>query len=324
VQIFTIILGALGNAMTVQKDTGKKQMTEHRSTETGEIHRITWIGLIGNILISALKFIVGYIGSSQAIIADAVHSLSDMTTDIAILVGVKFWTSPADECHPYGHSRIEAIVTVGIGVVLALAAAGIGYKGISTVRDKDIIQPHWIAMAGAVISIITKEILYHWTLAVGKKLKSSALVANAWHHRSDALSSIPAALAVAIAALNPELSFVDHIGALIVSLFIIHTSWRIMRPALMELSDSGAPALTRKLIDRVGREIEDVEDIHAIRTRRMGSGIMVDLHLKVDGNMTVARGHDISEAVKKRIQEQVPDVLDVVVHLEPDTIDEPE
>jgi len=303
--------------MNVLKDTGRKQLTDHIRTETSEIHRITWIGLIGNILISAFKFFVGFIGSSQAIIADAVHSLSDMTTDIAILVGVKFWSSPADECHPYGHSRIEAIVTVGIGVVLALVGAGIGYKGIATVRNKDIVQPHWIAIAGAVISIITKEMLYHWTLSVGKRLKSSALVANAWHHRSDALSSIPAAIAVALAVVNPDWSFVDHIGALIVSLFIMHTSWRIIKPALMELSDSGAPALTNKLIKGAGMETAEVEDIHAIRTRRMGSGILVDLHIKVDGNMSVARGHDVSETVKNRIQEQIPDVLDVVVHLEP-------
>ncbi len=287
------------------------------SRNAGAIRRITWIGLVGNILISILKFIVGIVGSSQAVVADAVHSLSDATTDVAILVGVRFWSPPADECHPYGHSRIETIVTAGIGIVLAFVALGIGYRGITTVRSEHIEQPRMIAFTGAVISIILKEILYRWTLSIGRQKKSSALIANAWHHRSDALSSIPAALSVAIAAFSPELSFVDHIGAIIVSLFILHASWKIMKPAFSELSDSGAPSQIKSLIHAVSSETDNIEDVHAIRTRRMGSGIMVDLHITVDGDMSVSRGHDVSEEVKRRIQERVPNVLDVVVHLEP-------
>jgi cation diffusion facilitator family transporter len=285
------------------------------------IRRITWIGLIGNIFISTLKFFVGIVGSSQAIVADAVHSLSDTITDAAILVGVRFWSPPADECHPYGHSRIEAIVTAGIGCILAFVALGIGYRGITTVRDEHIDQPGMIAFTGAIISIIIKEILYHWTLSIGKREKSSALMANAWHHRSDALSSIPAALSVAIAAFSSELSFIDHIGAIIVSLLILHASWKIMKPAFVELSDSGAPSQIKNLIHAVSSETDNIEDVHAIRTRRMGSGILIDLHITVDGDMSVSRGHDVSEEVKRRIQEKVPNVLDVVVHIEPGDLD---
>jgi cation diffusion facilitator family transporter len=283
-----------------------------------QIRRITWIGLVGNVFISGLKFVVGTLGSSQAVIADAVHSLSDTVTDIAILVGVRFWTSPADECHPYGHRRIETIVTVGIAVTLAATALAIGYRGLTTMRDEGIRQPGWIAFVGAVVSIVTKEILYRWTLRVGRREKSSALIANAWHHRSDAYSSVPAALAVAIAAVNPEWSFVDHLGAAIVSVFILHAAWRIIKPALNELSDRSAPAHVHDLITAAGMEIDGVEDVHAIRSRLMGDGVYVDLHVTVQGTMSVSRGHDVSEDVKLRIMERIPEVLDVVVHLEPD------
>ncbi|MFH1755556.1 MAG: cation diffusion facilitator family transporter, partial [Candidatus Latescibacterota bacterium] len=272
-----------------------------------QIRQITWIGLAVNLFISGLKFVVGTLGSSQAVIADAVHSLSDVITDIAILVGVRYWSSPADKCHPYGHRRIETMVTVGIAVTLAGAAFAIGYRGLSTMRNEDIQQPGWIAFIGAMLSIVIKEILYRWTVRVGQREKSSALIANAWHHRSDAFSSVPAAIAVAIAAVNPAWSFVDHFGAAIVSLFILHASWRIMKPALKELSDSSAPDHIHELINAAGMEINGVETIHALRSRLMGDGIYVDLHITVQGSMSVSRGHDVSEEVKSRIIERVPD-----------------
>ncbi len=286
-------------------------------SDAREVRRVTWIGLAGNILISGLKLTVGILGSSQAVIADAVHSMSDITTDVAVLVGVRYWSPPPDECHPYGHRRIESIVTVGIGAALGVAGLLIAYRGIASVRDEDIRQPGWIAFAGAVISIVTKEIMYRWTHAVGKRIKSSALCANAWHHRSDALSSVPAALAVAVAVIKPELSFVDHMGAVIVAVFILHASWKIMKPALVELSDRGAPGYVTARICEVASATDQVIDVHAVRTRRMGPGILVDLHITVDGGMSVTRGHDVSEAVKRRIRQEVKDVLDVVVHLEP-------
>jgi cation diffusion facilitator family transporter len=289
--------------------------------DIAEIRRVTWVGLVINVALSALKLAVGVLGSSQAVLADGFHSLSDMTTDLAVLVGVKYWSSPADDGHPYGHRRIETIVTLGIGVALALVALGIAYRGLATVRAEHMKQPRLIAFMGAMASIITKEILYRWTVAVGRRTKSPAVIANAWHHRSDALSSIPAAVAVALAVISPSLSFVDHIGAVIVALFIIHASWRIIRPALAELSDSGAPAEIRRLICDVAAGTEGVKDVHAVRTRRVGPGIFVDLHLTVDAGMTVLRGHDVSEEVTKRIEKRVPDVIDVVVHIEPSRLD---
>jgi len=289
--------------------------SEHH--DVAEVRRITWIGLVGNVAMSALKFVVGIIGASQAVVADAVHSLSDMTTDVAILLGVRYWSNPPDEEHPYGHGRIETMVTLALGIVLAAVAFGICYNAIATVRIEHIRQPRRIAFIGAMASIVIKEILYRWTVAVGKRARSSAVIANAWHHRSDALSSIPAASAVVIALVNPDWAFVDHIGALVVSLFILHASWKIMKPAVEELADRGAPKHIKDSIEALVMAIDGVEAVHAIRTRRLGPSIHVDLHITVDGHMSVCQGHDISEAVKEQLLENGPDVIDVVVHLEP-------
>ncbi len=281
------------------------------------IKRITWIGMGSNLFLAVLKFIVGTLGNSQAVIADAVHSLSDMTTDLAILFGVKFWTAPADEDHPYGHERIETVVTVLIGFILGFVAVEIGYEGLAGLRETNIRQPGKIALIGAVCSILLKEMLYHWTLSTGRRAKSPAVIANAWHHRSDALSSIPALLAVSAAILNPELAFVDHIGAFVVSLFILKVAWDIMKPALHELTDGGASRKQRRQIRSLALDVSGVETVHKIRTRQFGESFFVDLHVLVDGEMSVRNGHDIAESVQKRLIDQGPDIADVVVHIEP-------
>jgi cation diffusion facilitator family transporter len=240
-----------------------------------------------------------------------------MGTDLAVLLGVKFWSAPPDEGHPYGHRRIETIITAAIGVALALAALGIGYNALATIRNVHLRQPRLIAIAGSVFAIVLKEVLYRWTVAVGRKAKSSAVIANAWHHRSDALSSVPVVIAVAVAVLNPKLAFIDHAGALVVSIFILKVSWDIISPSLSELADLGAPRKHREKIRSIARGISGVRSVHAIRTRRLGSGLHVDLHILVDGEMTVRMGHEISGAVKSALIEKGPEILDAVVHLEP-------
>ncbi|MBU1693968.1 MAG: cation diffusion facilitator family transporter, partial [Verrucomicrobia bacterium] len=177
--------------------------------------------------------------------------------------------------------------------------------------------PGRIALIGAFVSIVLKEWLYRWTMAVGKRMKSPAVIANAWHHRSDALSSIPALAAVGVAVIAPRFAFLDHVGALIVSLFIIKVSWDIMAPALADLADRGGSDRERDQIAAIAISIQGVQSLHALRSRRVGSGLYVDLHLLVNGRMSVSHGHAISEQVKKAILEKGPDVLDVVVHLEP-------
>lgn len=284
-----------------------------------QIQEITWAGIAVNICLALLKFAAGIFGASQALIADAVHSVSDISTDVMVLVGVKFWSKPPDDAHPYGHSRIETAITIMIGIVLFFVAFKIAGKALSTIRGPHIVQPKWIAFWGALVSILVKEALYRVTLAVGKQAKSTALVSNAWHHRSDAMSSVPVALAVAASAINPQWSFIDHIGALIVSLLIFRAAWKIIRPAVEEFLGKGVSEIERKKIRDIALGVDQVETIHAIRSRKMGPNIFVDLHVLVDGRMTVSEGHNVSERVKKALLEEIDDVIDVVVHLEPET-----
>jgi len=292
-------------------------LNAHHSQGVREIKRVTWIGLVINIALAALKLTAGILGRSQVVVADAVHSLSDCSTDIVILVGVRFWSQPPDEKHPHGHRRIETLITMAIGVVLGAVAVGLAYHAIVTLQERDEHVPGWIAFVAAIISIVVKESLYRWTVAIGRRIRSSAVVANAWHHRSDAFSSFPAALAVAAAALYPPWWFVDHIGAVVVSLFILQAAWRIVHPTLGELADVGASPDDRRRIEELAMATEGVRLVHALRTRFVGPGLHVDLHIKVDPQMTVWEGHEISEQVKRRLLDDGPDVLDVVVHLEP-------
>ena len=284
-----------------------------------EVRRVTWIGLAVNLFLSAFKFVAGVLGHSQVVVADAVHSLSDSTTDIALLVGVSLpGQNRPDESHPYGHRPHRngrygfhrCRTGGGGGVVLA-------YRGLATIREHHNRPPGWIAFLAAMVSIVVKEVLYRWTSAIGIRVKSSAVVANAWHHRSDALSSIPAAIAVAVAVFVPSWSFLDHVGAILVSLFILHAAWKIGWPALGQMVDTGASEKVCSDIREIAVKTAGVQSVHAIRTRYLGSGIQVDLHVLVNPDLTVRRGHEISEDVEKRLLASVPDVLDVVVHIEP-------
>jgi cation diffusion facilitator family transporter len=282
-----------------------------------QIRRITWIGLGLNLFLSGIKFVVGILGSSQAVIADAFHSLSDMITDISVLFGVTYWSAPPDENHPYGHHRYEAMITSFIGFVLVAIALGLGYNAIGSVRESQLSSPGMIAITGSVFSIIFKEIVFHWTYRIGKRTKSAALIANAWHHRSDALSSIPVLAAVILANINPNLAYVDQIGALVVSIFILKVSWSIIKPSLKELADHGASEEDRKKIESIAMDVSNVKEVHAIRSRKTGPGFHVDMHVLVDPDMTVKDGHDIAEEVAATLIKKGPDIFDVVVHLEP-------
>ena len=285
---------------------------------TRQIKKITWIGLSVNLVLAALKFVVGFVGASQAVIADAVHSLSDMLTDFSVILGVRYWSAPPDEDHPYGHRKIEAIITVLIGISLAIVALGLGYKALSTVRQPHLRQTAWIALTGPILSIILKEILYRWTIIIGTRVRSTAVIANAWHHRSDALSSVPAVIAVAASAMNPAWAFIDHVGALIISVFILKVSWDIMRPSLEELADRGASLRECAQIEKIAMDVAGVKNVHAIRTRKCGESLYVDLHVVVDPEISVRLGHSISENVEEALLKDGPRILDVVAHLEPD------
>lgn len=280
--------------------------------------RAAWVGLGVNVALTVAKFVGGAVGNSQAVIADAVHSLSDLATDLAVIIGVHYWSAPADANHPHGHARIETLVTVGIGLALAAVGVGMGWEAVLGAFEKEHGAPGIPALAAAVASIAAKEILFRWTAVVGRKASSPALVANAWHHRSDALSSVPAALAVSLALVEPRWAFVDHVGAAVVCLFILHAAWRIAAPALAELVDRGAPEEQRRDLVRLALGVDGVRSAHAIRTRYSGSKLAVDLHVEVDGELTVAEGYLVAQAVRRELMSRGPDVADVMVQVEPE------
>lgn len=287
------------------------------SDQATVIRRVTVVGMVLNVALSAAKLVAGTLGSSQAVAADGVHSLTDCITDIAILLGVRYWAKPPDQCHPFGHRRIETIVTALIGAALLATAAGMAYHATQTIFDPAKNPPSLLALAAAVSSIVFKEILFHWTRASGRRIGSTALVANAWHHRSDALSSIPVAAAVIAVRVDPTLAFLDGVGTGLVSLFIVHAAWRITAPALRELTDRSAPASDVLMITESAASVEGVMDVHRVRTRVVGAGVQVDMHITVDDHLTVLAGHDIADAVQTRLMEEGPGVVDIMVHVEP-------
>jgi len=286
-------------------------------TPQSRVRAVGWVGLIINLLLAAAKAAAGVLGHSQAVLADAVHSLSDTVTDIAVILGVRYWSAPADENHPHGHGRIETLITVAIGLAVGGVAVGMGVEAIRGLRHHSTLPPSGIALAAALASILIKEWLYRWTAAVGRVVHSPALVANAWHHRSDAISSIPAAAAVAISLVVPQWAVVDRVGAIVVCLLILQVAWRILRPALDQLVDAGAPADDRLQIEKLALEVEGVEAAHAVRTRYVGAALAVDLHVEVDGGLSVAEGHAIARAVRRKLVNDGPDVADAVVQIEP-------
>jgi cation diffusion facilitator family transporter len=281
------------------------------------IRKVTWTGLGANLFLAAGKFAAGYWGKSQALIADAVHSLTDTVTDVAVIVGSHFWARPPDRCHPYGHRRLETLITVFIGAMLAAAGISIGWDALTHLQQDSGHRPGWIAAATAAVSIVSKEVLYRWTAAAGRRLKSSALAANAWHHRTDAISSIPVLVAVGGSILFPDWSFLDGLGAVVVSLFILQAAFRIIWPGVRELIDSGAPEAIQNDIDRIAGGIDGVLQVHDIRTRYISSSIQVDLHIVVEGSLSVRQGHSIADAVQHRLIEDLPDIIDVVIHVDP-------
>jgi cation diffusion facilitator family transporter len=292
-------------------------MIQDSDNETRQARRVTWTALGLNLLLAGLKLVCGLVGTSQALIADSVHSLSDSSTDLAILIGVRYWHAPADDCHPHGHRRVETVITVMVALALAAVAVGLALKSLTTIGEHHDAAPGWSALAAALACIVVKEAVYRWTMTVGKRINSPAVIANAWHHRSDALSSVPVALAVIGAKINPDWGFLDHVGAVVVSVFILGAAWRIGWPALQQLVDAGAPFEDLQRITEIAFSVEPVRHVHAVRTRYVGSGLAVDLHVKVDGSITVREGHDIAETVKRKLLADGPDLVDVVVHLEP-------
>ena len=302
-----------------------EKMDNHKDDDTTmhAIRRVTWLGLFTNIFLTIFKFFAGIVGHSSVLVADAVHSLSDLVTDFAILLGMRFWNRPADTDHPYGHAKIETLVTLFIGSVLALVGMSLLVEAvhslIAILEGTQPPSPTWLPLVAALICIALKEWVYRITVKVGMQTKSSATIANAWHHRSDAISSVPAAAAVGACLLfGDKYVFLDPVGTVVVSFMIIHAAWEIIRPTFVVLLDSGASEVQRQSIADEIRSFAEVKDLHKLRSRYVGpTGLVIDVHIQVDPHMSLTETHALSHRIKRKLLQSGENVIDVFVHVEP-------
>ncbi len=286
--------------------------------------RVTILGALVNLVLAVAKVIFGVIGHSQALIADGIHSLSDLISDAMVLVAAKSASRGPDEDHPYGHARFETAATVGLGILLFMVAGGIMLDAVGRMFDPEsLLHPGWLALSVAIISILSKEILYHYTMIVANRLRSNMLRANAWHHRSDAVSSI--VVVIGIAGAMAGLPYLDSVGAVIVGVMIAKIGWELGWNSLRELVDTGAKPEMLDEIRNIINSVAGVRSLHLLRTRQMGGKTLVNVHIVVGPKVSVSEGHQISETVRARLKEEVEDVLDVSVHIDPvdDEISDP-
>ncbi|MDR0518171.1 MAG: cation diffusion facilitator family transporter [Fibromonadaceae bacterium] len=288
-----------------------------KEDNTPQVRRVTLLGMCVNILLTVSKFVAGILGNSRALVADAIHSLSDLSTDFAILVGSRYWNRPPDEDHPYGHRRIETLVSIAIGLVLASVGVFLALEAIDALREQKSSSPAPIAAAMALFSIIAKECLYRYTLNVGKRIKSSATIANAWHHRSDAVSSIPVLIAISVSYFFPNLFFLDSVGAILVSLFILQAAFHIAKPGIFEIIDKGASREIENKLRSIVHSVQEVRNVHELRTRYSGGALHVDLHIVLSPKITLQEAHSIGDRVRDLFLDSDLDIHEVLIHLDP-------
>lgn len=291
---------------------------QQRSAERGQaITRTAVVGGIVNLVLSVIKIIAGTLGHSQALVADGLHSLSDLLSDILVLVAGHHANQAPDQDHPYGHARYETVATLALGFVLFAVALGIGWDAVGRLfNPSELLQPDLLALAAALLSIGAKEWLYWWTLGYAKRVRSDLLRANAWHHRSDAVSSL--VVLVGIAGTMAGLPYLDAIAAVIVALMIAKIAWDLGWEATNELVDTGLEPERIAQVRETIRSIGGVRDIHMLRTRRLGDQVLGDVHVLVDPHVSVSEGHMISVLVEQRLKREIDEMTDVTVHIDPE------
>lgn len=295
---------------------------EEENREKG-IYRITIKGTVANFLLVLLKFLAGIFGQSAAMLADAIHSLSDFITDIIVLIFVHLSNKPEDKGHDYGHGKFETLATTIIGIFLFCAGTGIMWNGGSTIweviQGATIDSPGTFALIAALISIAVKEILYRYTLSGGKKYNSQAVIANAWHHRSDAFSSIGTSIGIGGAIfLGEKWRILDPIAAVIVSVFIIKTAIELVMPCLDELLEKSLPESMENRIKETILSFPGVSDPHNLRTRRIGNYSAVDVHIRMNGDITLREAHDVTTKIEQKMKHLLGNGTYVCIHVEPE------
>ncbi|MDH5518836.1 MAG: cation diffusion facilitator family transporter [Gammaproteobacteria bacterium] len=279
------------------------------------IDKVTWIGVLVNILQTLSKLIGGVMTQSQALVADGIHSLSDLITDGMVLFASKHAHAEADEEHPYGHGRYETLATVALGILLMIVATGIAIDAFDRLlSDQPIAIPGPVAIAIAVFSILSNEAMFRYALNTARRVKSSMLEANAWHSRSDALSSI--VVLIGLAGTMIGLPLLDAIAAILVALMIAHMGWKVSHSSVQELVDSALDSDTVESIRQHIDSLDDVKHLHMLRTRKMGDQALVDVHIQVSSKLSVSEGHRISEAVEHTLRDNFDEINDVTVHVD--------
>ena len=287
-----------------------------------EIYKVTLVGSAANVLLTVFKFVAGIVGHSAAMTADAVHSLSDLLTDAIVLVFVRISGKPEDCGHDYGHGKFETLATTIIGLALAAVAVGIGCKAIESMlfwyHGGTLPAPGMLALWAALVSVILKELVYQYTVRRSKVLNSPAVEANAWHHRSDALSSLGTMLGIGGAILLGERwTVLDPLAGLVVSFFILRVAWKLLKGGFDELMEASLPDEIEREILAIVTSFPDVRDPHHLRTRRIGSRYAIELHIRMDGSLPLAAAHartcEIEQVLKARFGEKTH----ITLHVEP-------
>ena len=287
-----------------------------------ETYRVTIAGSIINILLLAFKFAAGILGHSAAMIADAIHSLTDFVTDAIVLVFVRLGSKPTDRDHDYGHGKYETLASAIIGVSLLVVGMMICYSGVTktyhAMCGEPLQQPGFIALAAAVASVVLKEWAYRFTVRVGRRCHSEAVVANAWHHRSDALSSVGTTVGIGGAIiLGEKWAVLDPLTAIVVSFFIMKAAWSVLSKSVDELTDGSLPKETEDEIESIVSEDNEVSVVHNLCTRRIGNRIAIEMHVRMPGETSLYVAHHHATEIEKRLKQRFGADTHISIHLEP-------
>ena len=297
-------------------------MSDAAEIRKRRIYRVTLVGFAVNLVLSLAKLAAGVFGRSGAMVADAVHSFSDLATDVVVIVFARISAKPRDDGHDYGHGKYETLATILISMALGVVGVGILVNSIGAVRsvlDGGVLpRPGLVALVAAVLSIAAKEILYRYTVREGRAIDSPSVVANAWHHRSDALSSLGTLVGIGCAYfLGDKWRIADPIAALIVAVFIFKVAFDLIRTGVGKLLEKSLPEETEREILRIVTLDPAVREPHNLRTRRIGAAIAIEFHIRVDGAMTVARSHALTVGIERRLRERFGEGTMIAVHVEP-------
>ena len=289
----------------------------HKRIDLESGRKITWAGMAVNAALIILKILGGVFGTSKALLADAAHSASDFVSDLLVLIGLHFFMKDRDADHPYGHGKIETLATIGVGALLCFAAVKIGLDAALAIHRGDLTSPEPFTIIIAALSIVSKEALYQATVRIGKKLKSEAVVANAWHHRSDAWSSGVTLVGISIAVYVPSLKILDSYAALLVSFFILKIGIDILLGAIKKIIDTSPSEEFMAAVEEEIRKVPGVLDCHDLTGRYYASMVRMETHIEVDPAMTVRESHEIIERVVARVRSRFEEISTLLIHIDP-------